>query len=113
MNWIPTLLLLFALLSLGVLALAGATFLYLKRAGRARRELSQRLHDSALALDRRCDVLQGQILEIERRQRIAHLDRLVDWGRLEGRFSERTARALRRYVRDLQAESSLSPESRH
>jgi hypothetical protein len=107
MNWIPAILLAFALL-----ALAGVTFTYLKRASRARRELSQRLHDSALALDRRCDVLQDQVLTVDRRLSIDHLARLVDWGRSEGRYSDRTAQALRRYVRDLRAESHLPPDRR-
>lgn len=102
MTWIPTF-----LLVLAVAALAAVTGFYLRRASRARRELSQRLHDAALALDRRCDALQGEIREIDRRQRIEHLARLVDWGEAEGLLSARTAPGLRRYVADLYAESSI------
>lgn len=110
MTWIPPL-----LLSAALIALAAVTGVYLRRASRARRELSQRLHDAALALDRRCDVLQDQILALDRRQRIDHLESLVDRGEAEGRLPARVTPDLRRCLADLRAECFCprsSPEAR-
>ena len=49
------------LLSLSTLALAVGLAVILRRAGRSRRKPAQRLHDQALALDQRCDVLQREL----------------------------------------------------
>ena len=102
MTWTPTI-----LLALAILGSAGATILFLRRASRSRRELSQRLHDTALGLDRRCDAIEEMIRALDRRQRIAYLSGLVEQGAREQRLSAPVASRLRRYVLDLHAESLL------
>lgn len=92
------------ILALALLALAAATGTFLHRASRARREISQRLHDRALDLDRRCDVLQEQIRALDELRRVDHLFVLVAENEAEGRLAPEAARRLRRYARELRAE---------
>ncbi len=99
MTWLPTTLL------LALAALATATFVFLRRASRARRELARRIHDAAYALDRRCDVLQEQIRALERRQRVDHVFDLLTQGETEGCLEPGVARRLRRYALELRAET--------
>ncbi len=100
MDWIPDL-----VLATLLATLAGGTWLFWRRARRARHELAVDLHDKALALDRRCDVLQDQIAAVQEAQRIAHLFDLVAWGEAEGRFDAELAHRLRRYALQLRGES--------
>ncbi len=100
MPWIPDL-----LLAILLLAVAGGMWIFLRRARRGRRQLAIDLHDKALALDRRCDVLRDQIETLDEGQRIAHLFDLVAWGEAEGRFDSEVARSLRRYALQLRGES--------
>ena len=100
-------------LVLSVLALALGVFVAFRqrRAGRERAVLGRDLHDRALALDRRCDVLQRQLDAVELRQRIDHLQELVAAGERTGRLDAESARRLRSFALDLRGES-LAAESR-
>lgn len=87
--------------------LGGAAIFFLRRASRGRRELAARLHDAALALDRRCDALQEQIRTLDRRQRVDHVCDLVARGETEGRLAPEVARRLTRYASELRAETAV------
>ncbi|HEX9734897.1 MAG TPA: hypothetical protein VGG06_23230 [Thermoanaerobaculia bacterium] len=91
-------------LALALLALAATTGTFLRRASRARREISARLHDHALALDRRCDALQEQIRRLDELRRVDHLFVLVALNEADGRLPPEAARALRHYALELRAE---------
>lgn len=88
-----------------VLGLAGTTGLFLVRARNARRELSLRLHDAALRLDRRCDTLKEQIHTLDQRQRLGHLFDLLAEAQGDQRLDPDRARRLRRFALDLWTES--------
>jgi len=92
------------ILALALLALAAATAVFLGRASRARREISERLHDHAFALDRRCDALQEQLRGLDERQRVDLLFVLVAQNEAEGYLAPEAARRLRRYALGLRAE---------
>ena len=94
-------------LSLAALAIAAALLVLLRRASRARAELASSQHDTAMALDRRCDALQQQLDAVTRRQRIGHLQELVSVSEHLGRLDSSIARRLERYVLDLHDEARL------
>ncbi len=98
-------------LSLVTLALAAGLFVLLRRASQARGELAQRLHDKALGLDRRCDVLQRQLDAVTRRQGIGRLQELVGVCERQGRLDAAVARRLERYVLDLEDEARQGAEA--
>lgn len=93
------------ILALALLALAATTAFYLHRASRARREIDVRLHDRALALDRRCDALEVELRRLAERQRVDHLFVLLAQNEAEGRLAPAAASKLRRYALALAAES--------
>lgn len=92
-------------LAVALLAFAALVLIFLRRASRARRSLAVNIHDRALALDRRCDVLREAIEAVTLRQRIDHLFALITCGESEGRLDPAVARRLRRYALELRAES--------
>jgi hypothetical protein len=92
-------------LAAALLGFAALVLVFLRRASRARRELAVNIHDRALALDQRCDVLQAAIDTLAQGQRIDHLFDLIAWGEAEGRLAPETARRLRRQAAALRAES--------
>ncbi len=98
-------------LSLAALAIVAGSLILLRRAGRERAELAQRLHDTALALDRRCDALQHQLDALALRQRIDHLQDLLGVSERLGRLDGDAARRLERYVLDLRDEQRTAADS--
>ena len=98
-------------LSLAALAAAGGLIVLSRRASRARAEQAAAQHDSALALDRRCDALQRQLDALRRRQRIGHLQELVSTSERHGRLPAAAARRLERYVLELHDEARRSGEA--
>ncbi len=99
-------------LSLVTLALAAGLLVLLRRARQARGELAQSLHDKALALDRRCDVLQRQLDALTLHQGFDRLQRLVSVSERQGRLDAGAARRLERYVLDLHDEARHAAEAR-
>lgn len=100
-------------LTAALLAFAALVLFFLRRARRARRSLAVNIHDRALALDRRCDVLGEAIESLTLRQRIDHLFDLIACGESEGRLDPAVARRLRRCALELRAESlaAASPQT--
>ncbi len=92
-------------LAAALLAFAALVLVFLNRARRARRSLAVNIHDRALALDRRCDVLGEAIESLTQCQRIDHVFDLIACGESEGRLDPAVARRLRRYALELRAES--------
>lgn len=92
-------------LSLASLALAGALLLKARDARDARRELSQRLHDQALALDQRCDALQYQLDHEILHRRIDHLMDLVAVSERQGSLEAEVADRLQGFVLALRDEA--------
>lgn len=110
----------FALAILGItmvtaLGLAIAVWLVHLRGRDGRRRLAQESHDRSLALDQRCDAIEARLEALRRLQSVDHLEHLISRGELEGRWQASTGEALRRYLRELRAESQLdaktTPES--
>lgn len=64
------------------------------RASQAHAELAQALHDKAMALDQRCDVLQRQLDAHDLWQRIDHLSHLVSACERQGQLDAEAARRL-------------------
>ena len=87
------------------LAMTAGLLILARRASAARRDLSHRLHDMAMALDRRCDVLQHQLDAIARRQRVDHLLDLVSFSQRFGSLDAERARRLAGYVLELREEA--------
>ncbi|MCP3963837.1 MAG: hypothetical protein GY719_38865 [bacterium] len=104
MAMLPTLSL---FLALTALAAAAALLVLSRRAAGARRELAERMHDQAMALDQRCDVLQQQLDVAARDQRIDHLLTLVDVSERQGRLDGAAARRLELYALELREEARL------
>ncbi len=94
-------------LSLAAVAVAAGLLILSRRASRARTELAANQHAMGLALDRRCDTLQLQLDDLQRRQRIGHLLELVSVSERQGRLGAGVARRLERYVLELQDEARL------
>ncbi len=99
------------LLSLAALAASAVLLILARRAGRARHQLTQRLHDKAFALDQRCDLLQRQLDAQEMRQRIDHLGQLVGACERRGQLDGEAARRLERYALELHEETRLAGET--
>ena len=99
------------LLSLAALAISAGLLILARRASRARRELAERLHDQALALDQRCDVLQRQLDAQAMQQSIDHLWRLVGSCERSGQLEGDAARRLERYTLELGEEARLAAEA--
>ena len=95
-------------LALAALALSLGLLLPFRRAARARRELAERLHDQALALDQRCDTLQCQLDATALDQRIDHLLALVSFSQRHGRLEAEAARRLELYALELREEARLA-----
>ncbi len=95
-------------LSLVTLAIAAGLAILLRRAHRARGELAQRLHDKAIALDRRCDALQRQLDNLAMGQRIDHL---LDLVRASERLDATAARRLERFALELREEARQAAEN--
>ncbi len=98
-------------LSLVTLAIAAGLAVLLHRARRARGELAQRLHDHALALDRRCDVLQSQLDQVALHHRVDHLLDLVSVSERHGCIATAAARRLERVALDLREEARQAAEA--
>jgi len=98
-------------LAAALLAFAVLVLVFLHRASRARRSLAVNIHDRALALDRRCDVLGAAIASIAQRQRLDHVFYLIACGESEGRLAPAVAHRLRRYALDLLAETLAAAEA--
>ncbi len=92
-------------LSLVTLAIVAGLLTLLIRARRARAELARSQHDTALALDRRCDALQHQLDALSRRHRIDHLLDLVSVSEKQGRLDGNSARRLECFALDLREEA--------
>ncbi|MBZ0111321.1 MAG: hypothetical protein K8J08_02560 [Thermoanaerobaculia bacterium] len=88
-----------------VAGLAGVCYRLFARAGAARHALALDLHEKALRIDQRCDYQQREIDRLARRQRIAYLSQLVEFGAHRGDLPERTLPDLRQSVMDLYEES--------
>ncbi len=99
------------LLSAAALAAAAGLLVLARRASQTRRELAQSLHDRALALDQRCDVLQGQLDAQEMRQRIDHLGHLVGACEHRGQLDDGAARRLELYTLELREEARQATEA--
>ena len=95
--------------SLAALAISSGLLVLSRRASRARRELAESLHDRALALDRRCDVLQRQVDAGALRQRIDHLLQLVSLCERQERLDSEVARRLELFVLGLHDEARQAP----
>ncbi|MEM7352098.1 MAG: hypothetical protein AAF657_14960 [Acidobacteriota bacterium] len=99
------------LISLAALAISTGLYKLSRRASRARRELSENLHDRSLALDIRCDELQHQLDTVTVRQRIHHLAYLVNLAERQGRLETGVARRLERDISQLSDEARQSDEA--
>ena len=107
----PVFALLSFVLSLITLAVAAGLLMLLYRARNARAELTKAQHDTALALDRRCDVLQHQLDDLALRQRIDQVLDLVTISESQGCLDHDATRRLERYVLDLRDEQQRTAEA--
>ncbi len=92
-------------LSLVVLAISVLLVLQVKRARASRHEISQRLHDQAMALDQRCDALQNQLTAAALHRRIDHIADLVTLCERQNRFDADVADRLLTYTLGLHDEA--------